>query len=117
MVRIQPLLGEVPMPVAARSREGIRSSSCSKYSLILQVSVTDHSQKELRQPNHSSSVLRAKAGVGHSFGNRGVRRQWVPGVKTPGLGVAEVSPIKQGFRARIRSFGKWQFSLIHRLVL
>lgn len=70
MVRICSLLGGVPKSVAARSQEGIRGSSYSKYSLILQVSVTDHSQRELCWPNHSSSELRAKAGAGLGFRNK-----------------------------------------------
>lgn len=71
MVQIHPLPGEVPMPMAARSQGGVTRSHCSKYSLGLQVSVTDHGQEEPQWPNHSSSVPRAKAGAGHSFGTEG----------------------------------------------
>lgn len=81
--------------MAARSQEGTRGSSCSKYSLILQVSVTGHSQREPCWPHHSSSELRAKAGAGHSFRMR-VRGQ-VAEVQIIGLGAAKVFPIKQDF--------------------
>lgn len=103
------------MPGAARSREGIRRSSHSKYSLILQVSVTDHSQKELHWPNCPSSVPRARAGAGHCFG---AEDQKTMGTRNENSRVrcSQSSPIKQDFPARTRSFGKRQLPPVHRPV-
>lgn len=58
---------------------------------------------------HSSSVLRAEAGPGHSF--RGSQKMMGTWIKTPGLDGAKIFPIKQDFSARTRSFGNQRLSL------